>query len=299
MLPIAAPYHAMNQLADLARPRVEIWRTVLGLILSEILTVLIVLTVVLPMMKILGPTDPRDPFNDGLNSNSAAGVIGLLFSFLPQMLGLILAVQILMRRGLSSLTGPFGPVSGDFIRVGLPLMGLLMLLMPLSVQGDDVRQNLTLAQLLPWLPAALLGLLIQTTTEELMFRGYLQQQLAGRFSARWVWLGLPTLLFGLAHYAPHASGLMTAATMFWAAGFGLIAADLTARTGNLGAAIALHFTNNVSAILIVGLAGDLGGLTLYQVQVPADDIGKTLMYLGLDGLGLLVSWLLARLILRC
>jgi membrane protease YdiL (CAAX protease family) len=86
--------------------------------------------------------------------------------------------------------------------------------------------------------------------------------------------------------------------VFWAAGFGLVAADLTARTGNLGAAVALHFTNNISAILMVGLAGNLGGLTLYQVHVPSDDIGKTLLYLALDCAGLMVAWMMARLILR-
>jgi hypothetical protein len=91
---------------------------------------------------------------------------------------------------------------------------------------------------------------------------------------------------------------VTVATVFWAGCFGLVAADLTARTGNLGAAVALHFTNNISAVLMVGLAGNLGGLTLYQIHLPSGDASKTLLYLALDCLGLLVSWLLARLVLR-
>lgn len=298
MPPIQAPYQAMTPLADRARPRAQLWRTVLGLILAAFFALLIAVLAVLPVAFVLGPAQLQDRLPSLVNGDTPAGVVSLLLSFLPQMLGLLLAVLVLMRRGPLSLTGPFRPALRNFIRVGLPLFGLSLVFMPLTLQSDSVSQNLTLAQQRPWLPAALLGLLIQTATEELIFRGYLQQQLAARFAARWVWLGVPTLLFGLAHYAPGPSGVVTVMTMLWAACFGLAAADLTARTGNLGAAIALHFTNNVSAILLVGLAGNLGGLTLYQITVPPGDMTSMYLYLAMDGVSLLVSWLLARLILR-
>ena len=38
----------------------------------------------------------------------------------------------------------------------------------------------------------LLGLLVQTGAEEIVFRGYLQQQLAARFVARWVSFVFPS-----------------------------------------------------------------------------------------------------------
>ena len=298
MQPIAAPYRAMTQLAALAQPRSEVWRTVLGLFLAIVFALIMAVLIIIPVALILGPDHLQDRLFGTANSNSPGGVVALLFFFLPQMMGLMLAVLILMRRGPASLIGPVGPALGNFFRVGLPLIGLWLVLMPLNIQGDSVRPNLTLAQQLPWLPAALLGLLIQTATEELIFRGYLQQQLAARFAARWVWLGVPSLLFGLAHYAPGNPALVTGLTMLWAACFGLAAADLTARTGNLGAGLALHFTNNISAILLVGVAGNIGGLTLYQVTLQPDDTGTMVMYLAMDGVSLLVGWLVARLILR-
>ncbi|MBC7736863.1 MAG: CPBP family intramembrane metalloprotease, partial [Candidatus Saccharibacteria bacterium] len=67
---------------------------------------------------------------------------------------------------------------------------------------------------------------------------------------------------------------------------------------NLGAALALHFTNNVSAILLVGVAGNLGGLTLYQVTVDPDQTVTMVLYLSVDGVALLVGWLTARVVLR-
>lgn len=296
--PYQPPYQAMSQLAAAAQPRVQLWRTVLGLILSALFAVILIIAVMVPLALVVGSARLQGQIAGVLNANTPPGVIGLLYSFLPQMIGLLLATLILMRRGPQSLTGPFGPLLHNFLKVGLPLMAFWLLLMPLSVHGDAVRQNITLAQLLPWLPAALLGLLIQTATEELIFRGYLQQQLAARFTARWVWLGVPSLLFGLAHYAPGSPALVTGLTMLWAASFGLAAADLTARTGNLGAGLALHFTNNISAILLVGVAGNIGGLTLYQVTLSPGDTATMVMYLILDGISLLVGWLIARLILR-
>ncbi len=298
MPPIQTPYQAMNPYIAAARPRAELWRTLLGLILWAIFAMVLVLLFVVPMAIVIGNTDLRANIDRVLDSNTPVGVLGLLYSFLPQALGLILAVLVLMRRGPLSLTGPLGPACSNFVRVALPLMALWLVMLPLSLQGENVRQNLTLVQQLPWLPAALLGLLIQTATEELIFRGYLQQQLAARFAARWVWLGVPSLLFGLAHYVPGNPPLVTGLTMLWAAGFGLVAADLTARTGNLGAAVALHFTNNISAILLVGIAGNLGGLTLYQITLKPDQTTTMLLYLTIDGIALLVGWLIARLTLR-
>ena len=292
------PYQAMTSYTARAIPRAELWRTLLGLILWAFFAVVLVVVCVVPVVMVIGSTGLRANMDWLMDSNSPRGVLGLLYAFLPQMLGLMLAVLVLMRRGPLSLTGPLGPALRNFGRVAVPLMALWLVMMPLSLQSGNVRQNLTLAQQLPWLPAALLGLLIQTATEELIFRGYLQQQLAARYAARWVWLGVPSLLFGLAHYVPGNPPLVTGLTMLWAACFGLVAADLTARTGNLGAAVALHFTNNVSAILLVGVAGNLGGLTLYQITLDPDQTPTMVLYLIVDGIALLVGWLFARLILR-
>jgi membrane protease YdiL (CAAX protease family) len=288
----------MTQLAAPATRRAELWRTLCGLLLSVVFSLLLIVVAMIPLAVIFGPAHLRDQIAVVLNSNTIPGVLGLLYSFLPQMIGLMLAVLVLMRRNPVSLIGPPRAFLRNFVKVGLPMIGLWLLAMPLSVMGDQVVQNITFAELLPWLPAALLGLLIQTATEELVFRGYLQQQLAARFRARWVWLGVPSVLFGLAHYSGQYPPLITGLTMLWAGLFGLACADLTARTGNLGAGLALHFTNNISAILLVGMAGNIGGLTLYQVVLPPGDIASTLVYMALDGVSLLVSWLLARLILR-
>ena len=141
-------------------------------------------------------------------------------------------------------------------------------------------------------------MLIQTGTEELLFRGYLQQQLAARFPAAWVWMGVPSLAFGMLHFSTEQYGASAWFVVIWAVCFGLAAADLTARTGNLGAAIGMHFANNAATLLLVGLYGRMDGLALYNAVVDLSQPFAQLPYLAIDSVTLLVSWLAARLILR-
>ena len=45
--------------------------------------------------------------------------------------------------------------------------------------------------------------------------------------------------------------------------FGLIAGDVTARSGGIGIAVGLHFANNAFALCLFGVDGYLSGLSLF------------------------------------
>ena len=141
-------------------------------------------------------------------------------------------------------------------------------------------------------------LLIQTGSEELLFRGYLQSQLAARLPHPAAWLILPSALFALGHYAPGVYGGNALLVALWAFAFGLAAADLTARSGTIGPALALHFANNLLAIAVVSPQGQMSGLALWQLPFDATDEAAMLGVLPLDLLGILVGWLATRLALR-
>ncbi len=293
------PYAAMNRFVAPALPRAELWRTICGLLLGLIFGFLAVQILTLALIAALGPQVAQSLGRAlGNGASSPLGVVLLLFLYLPITAGLALSLRLLMRRGLVTLAGPPGDAARCFLWVALPLTGLWVALLPLSLLDSDVTANLTLAQQLPWLPYALTGLLIQTATEELIFRGYLQQHLAARFRQRWVWMLVPSLLFGLAHYAPAQYGALSGLVVVWTTLFGLAAADLTARTGNLGAAVGLHFANNIAAVLLIGMSGNIGGLALFNVDVDTSGVSFDMIYLAVDGLTLLIGWLVARLILR-
>ena len=119
------------------------------------------------------------------------------------------------------------------------------------------------------------------------------QQLAARFTARLVWMGGPALGFALLHYDP-AAGAMAWGIIAVTLIFALVAADITVRTGNLGAAMAVHFLNNFSALTVLGIDGSLSGLALYVTPFGLSDHGPLALALGLDIVALLLVWRLLR-----
>ena len=75
-------------------------------------------------------------------------------------------------------------------------------------------------------------------------------------------------------------------------------ADLTARAGTLGPAIAVHFVNNASPFLLVSLPDDLSGLSLYLGSFSMGDEAMMRAWLPVDFAFMIVSWLTARLAIR-
>jgi len=149
-----------------------------------------------------------------------------------------------------------------------------------------------------FLPLALLGLLIQTGAEEAVFRGYMQQQLAARFATPVAWMGVPALLFGLAHYAPGLGPVSPWLIVLVTGFFGVIAADLTARSGGIGLAWGIHFANNVIAVLVISAMAGLDGLALFRVSDPAGGAMGLDVLLVADMALMALVWGLARLWLR-
>jgi membrane protease YdiL (CAAX protease family) len=131
-----------------------------------------------------------------------------------------------------------------------------------------------------------------------LFRGYLLQQLGARWRSAWVWMVLPAALFGALHYDPASFGPNAIWLAVWAFAFGCLAADLTARTGNIGAALALHLVNNFASMFFVGFYGNLDGLALYTIVINARDFATLAPWLAIDALTIFIGWLMIRVILR-
>lgn len=278
-----------------ARARPQLWRLGLGLVLVAAVHMALSTGLFIALMRLAGP-------EEGLTAETLGATPGmmvvLLFSFAGLVLGAWLAVRLLHRRGLGSLIG-HGPTALRHFMAGagviLVLHGAAFLLAGAQL---ELSPNMALTLWLTWLPVALLGVVVQTGAEELVFRGYMQQQLAARFASPVVWMVLPSIGFGLLHHDPGAMGANTWLVVGLTGLFGLIAADLTARSGTLGLAWGLHFANNCFALLLVAPVGPLSGLALYNVPFGMDDteVMRGLLLVDLVLLGLV--WAVCRLALR-
>lgn len=236
---------------------------------------------------------------DLLEPSTPGGMITVLSTFVALALGTWAAARLVHGRCARSLFGPrLGAVWRDAWRCGGATLALFVLLGLPALFWHAPVPNLAPGPWLALLPLALLLVLVQITAEEIAFRGYLLQQLAARFRSPLVWGVLPAALFGLAHWNPAEMGGNAGAVVLATGLFGLAAADLTARTGNLGAALGLHMANNVLALLVVSLDGTLTGLALFVTPFAASDVEAMRPLVWLDIAALLLAWALCRRLTR-
>ncbi|CUH65262.1 CAAX amino terminal protease self-immunity [Thalassovita gelatinovora] len=203
---------------------------------------------------------------------TAAGLLAQLFSFAFLGGAVCLIARVLHFRPPLSLTGPPKPALEGFglaLVAGLGCFLALEILPPYWSSAGAVSTGGLRWLLL--LPISVAALTVQVAAEELLYRGYIQQQLAARFSSPWIWLTVPNLLFAAAHWDNGSDPVDAVQYVIWAFCFGLVASDLTARTGTLGAAIGFHLANNIYAFLFFSERGAPdSGLAL--LLFPTDDL---------------------------
>ena len=289
-------YSAHDRLVAPARYRPELWRTVVGLALVGIL----VSALNLILFSAIAGIAPYDWTAVLFEGGTPLAMFILLGSFGFILLGVAVAVRLLQHRAFSSIIGARGQTLAQFWRVlcALMVLGLVVAALPPYEMGEPLQANLSLSIWLLLLPVSALAILIQTSAEEVLFRGYLQQSLAARFRSPVIWMGVPSILFAAGHYAPALAGDNALLVAAWSCAFGLLAADLTARAGTLGPAIALHFFNNAVALLFISLPDNLSGLALFLLPYDMSDTGMLRQWLLVDFAVMIVCWLTARLAIR-
>lgn len=224
----------------------------------------------------------------------------LMSSFAFMAAGAVVAARLMHKRGALSLLGPLPVLWRDFRAVSILLIILLVVVsvLPPWDMGGDFVSNLPIGLWIMLLVPSLGIVLLQVSAEEILFRGYMQQQLAARFRSPLVWMIIPSALFALGHYSPDSMGENALVITLWSCIFGMLMADLTARSGSLGPAIAVHLWNNVSAIILVSAPDQLSGLSLYLSPFSMDDADALRAWLPAEFAMTLVMWLAARLAIR-
>lgn len=293
-------YPAHGLLTGPARAKAETWRLLIGLICAA--------TAYLAMTQffyglILGSMSPMAgaEFAQRLATGSTpSAMLVLLFSFGLMPVALAGVVVVFHRRSPITLLGPWPLFRGQLwvaVWAMVVLNAALMILPPWGMD-EPLEPGLQVSTWVMLLPFSLVAVLVQTGSEEILFRGYIQQQLAARYRSPWIWMVMPSALFAAGHYTPETAGENALLIAAWAGIFGMVMADLTARSGTLGPAIAVHFVNNVMAILVTSVPDDLNGLALFQLPFSMADEAAMSAWLPVDFGLMLVSWLAVRLAIR-
>jgi membrane protease YdiL (CAAX protease family) len=124
--------------------------------------------------------------------------------------------------------------------------------MPVEINpAFDIKQFLIVALI------GFVGIFIQAGSEEMLFRGYLMQ-FAKRFTSnKYIFIGLPALLFAL----PHIINISDLGGTLWVAVpymiSGIFYGWFAYRTGSLWMSLGLHLSNNFGSLVFVGTKGDV------------------------------------------
>jgi len=283
--------------------RFEIWRIILGAIVMMLVFGIgtFAMILILPFLTDL----------DGLASTSKTPfgskpfeVLFLFARFIPAFVGIIIALRLFHKRRFTTLLGPTQRANTTHFKYGIQIASLIAIvgfalgfvqwvIAPQTVLID--RSNLLVLDWMLFLMPMLAVVFIQIAVEELFFRGYLLQHLMRRFGKFWIAAIVPSLIFGLGHYDAGTFGANAWLYIMTTTVGGVILCSVTLRTGNLGAALGLHFANNIWATLTVGLAGNMDGMSLWIMDMDPKGMDTALSFVFQTAL-MIIAYLIWR---RC
>jgi membrane protease YdiL (CAAX protease family) len=189
----------------------------------------------------------------------------LMFSFVALLAGVVIAVPLFHRRPARSLVTP-----GHRIRWGRALQGALVWmalaalisLVEALVWPDRYQWALDLGRWLPFAALAALLIPIQTSAEELAFRGYLGQGLGRLTRNPWLLSAASGLLFALPHFFNPEVAVNFWVVMGFYFVFGAGMMWFTLRDNGLELALGVHAGNNLFTALLANFEGS-------ALQTPA------------------------------
>lgn len=253
----------MEEMVDRTDERPKLWRWILGtflilitwFILGAILTAVIAALFDLDLLVLTGTDDESLAIVRGYEPWQAASAV--LVSFLPLLVAPIILHRFLLRRPLRELfTRSTRNFSQEVLR-GAAVMSLLLLLLGLP---DFILNNSTYSwsfdatRFLPYLLIAFTLIPIQTTAEEVFYRGWIQLRLENGKRSIWIISIVGGALFALPHLGnPEVSGnLLLPVIGYGSTGFMLT--WVTMRDQSMGLAVGAHAANNILAGLLVSSA---------------------------------------------
>ena len=243
--------------------RPALWRWILGtviifvgwLLIGTVLTAVTVGFFGLDLAAIAGTDDASREIVNSYEPWQAA--TSILISFLPLLMLPIALHQLLLREDLKSLfTRSNRSFSREVLQGAVIMAALLVVAGPpdLLLNGDDYQWSFDSSRFIPYLLVAATLIPMQTTAEEVFYRGWIQQRLENGRRSIWFVSFASGALFALPHLGnPEVNGELFLAILGYGAS-GFMFAWVTMRDKSIGVAVGAHGANNILAGLLISSA---------------------------------------------
>lgn len=190
----------------------------------------------------------------------------LLLGFAGGFLAILLVVRFFHNLGLKKIITSRPKIDWKRVGISFSIIALLVsgsVILDYKLSPEDYQLNF---QPQKFLILALIGIImvpIQTTFEELLFRGYLMQGFGTAFKSRAVALIMTSTLFGLMHIANPEVGKLGYQALIVYIGTGFMLGIITLMDEGLELAIGFHAANNLITALL--LTADWTAFKTYSI----------------------------------
>ncbi len=213
--------------------------------------------VVAAIIKTGNITDFQEAAADGFASigiNSNLYLVLMLFTLIMGLVGLLISIRFIHKRAVKTIITSRKSI--DWSRVFHAFFlwfGISVAFMVLAyfVAPEDLVWNFKPIPFLILVVISFLLIPLQTSFEELLFRGYLMQALGVLVKNRWFPLIVTSVVFGLLHSANPEVAKLGFGIMIFYIGTGLLYGITTLMDEGTEIALGLHASNNIVAAIFV------------------------------------------------
>jgi membrane protease YdiL (CAAX protease family) len=199
-----------------------------------------------------GIPENQDDIMKVFDSNSTLFLI--LISFVFAIIGVFAVNKYLHQQSLLTIISSRKKVDWNRIWVSFLLWTAITIISTLALYYSSPQDFVVQFQPIPFLILAVIAVLmipIQTTCEELVFRGYLMQGFANLSMNKWFPLLMTSLIFGTMHiFNPEVSKVGYIILVYYI-GTGLFLGIITLMDDGMELAIGFHAANNLIGALLV------------------------------------------------
>jgi membrane protease YdiL (CAAX protease family) len=182
------------------------------------------------------------------------GLALFLLTFAFGCLGLYLTIKFIHNQSIKSLTTSRDKI--DYSRIFYSfflVVGITVLFLPIDLflSPDEYELTFNLNQFLILVIICLTLLPLQTSFEEYLIRGYLLQGIGITTKSRFLAFTIPSILFGLLHFANPEIDKLGNAFIFAYIFMGFFLGLITMMDEGLELALGWHYANNLMAALFI------------------------------------------------